>query len=113
RQMLTESVLLAAIGGAFGLLFAEWAEVALLRMVSAGNGQIPLDLHLDGKILAFTLGVSVLTGILFGLAPALRAARVDLNSVLKAASRGFSGTSSRIGRVPIGKVLVVAQVALS
>jgi len=113
RQMLTESILLAAIGGAVGLLFAEWAEIALLRMVSAGNGQVPLNLHPNGKILAFTLGVSVLTGILFGLAPALRAAHVDLNSVLKAAMRGSSGTSSRPGRVPIGRILVVAQVALS
>jgi predicted permease len=113
RQMLTESVLLAAIGGAIGLLFATWAEVALLRMVSAGSSQVPLNLHPNGNILAFTLGVSVLTGILFGLAPALRATRVDLNSVLKAAGRGFSGTTSRPGRMPIGKVLVVAQVALS
>jgi predicted permease len=113
RQMLTESVLLAAIGGAVGLLFAQWAEVALLRMVSAGNGQVPLDLHPDGKILAFTLSVSVLTGILFGLAPALRATHVDLNSVLKAAARVFSGTAARPGRMPIGKVLVIAQVALS
>lgn len=113
RQMLTESILLAAIGGAVGLLFAEWAEVALLRMVSAGNGPLPLDLHPNGKILAFTLGVSILTGVLFGLAPAFRAKRVDLNSVLKAAARGFSGASSRPGHLPIGKVLVVAQVALS
>ncbi|HEV2617568.1 MAG TPA: ABC transporter permease, partial [Candidatus Acidoferrales bacterium] len=113
RQMLTESILLAAIGGTVGLLFAGWAEVALLRMVSAGNAQVPLDLHPNAKIFVFTLGVSMLTGILFGLAPALRARRVDLNSVLKAAARGFSGTSSRPGRVPIGKVLVVAQVALS
>jgi predicted permease len=113
RQMLTESVLLAAIGGAVGLLFAEWAEVALLRMVSAGNGQVPLNLHPNARILAFTFGVSVLTGILFGIAPALRAKSVDLNSVLKAAARGFSGTSSHPGRMPIGKVLVVAQVALS
>jgi len=113
RQMLTESILLAAIGGAAGLLFAEWAEVALLHMVSAGSGQVSLDLHPNGKILAFTLGVSALTGILFGLAPALRARRVDLNSVLKAAGRGFSGSSSRPGRVPVGKVLVIAQVALS
>jgi predicted lysophospholipase L1 biosynthesis ABC-type transport system permease subunit len=113
RQMLTESVLLATIGGAVGLLFAEWAEVTLLRLVSAGSGQVPLDLNPNGKILAFTLGVSVLTGILFGLAPALRAARVELNSVLKAAARGFSSGSLRPGRMPIGKVLVVAQVALS
>jgi predicted permease len=113
RQMLTESILLATIGGAVGLLFAEWAEVALLHMVSAGAGQVPLDLHPNGKILAFTLGVSVLTGIVFGLAPAFRAMRVDLSSGLKAAARGFSGMSSRPGRMPIGKVLVVAQVALS
>lgn len=113
RQMLTESILLAVVGGVVGLLFAEWAEVALLRMVAAGNGPVPLALHPNGEILAFTLGVSVLTGILFGLAPALRAKRVDLNSVLKAAARGFSGTASRPGRVPVGKVLVVAQVALS
>jgi predicted permease len=113
RQMLTESISLAAIGGAVGFLFAGWAEVALLRMVSAGNARVPLDLHPNAKILVFTLGVSMLTGILFGLAPALRAMRVDLNSVLKAAGRGFSGASSRPGRVPIGKVLVVAQVALS
>ncbi len=114
RQMLTESVLLAAIGGAVGLLLAQWAEVALLHMVSAGNGPLPLDLHPDAKILLFTLGISVFTGILFGLAPAFRATRVDLNSVLKAAGRGFSGASSlRPGRVPLGKLLVVAQVALS
>ncbi|MGH9741515.1 MAG: ADOP family duplicated permease [Candidatus Acidiferrum sp.] len=113
RQMLAESILLAAIGGAVGLLFADWAEVALVRMVSAGAGQLPLDLHPNGKILAFTLGISVLTGILFGLAPAFRATRVDLNSVLKAAARGFSGASSRPGRMSIGKSLVVAQVALS
>ncbi|HLJ39853.1 MAG TPA: ABC transporter permease [Candidatus Acidoferrales bacterium] len=113
RQMLTESILLAAIGGAVGLLFADWAEVALLRMVSAGAGQVPLDLHPNAKILAFTFGVSVLTGILFGLAPAFRAMRVDLNSALKSAARGFSGDSSRPGRMPIGKSLVVVQVALS
>jgi predicted permease len=113
RQMLTESILLAAIGGTVGLLFAAWAEATLLRMVSAGNGEVPLDLHPSGRILAFTLGISVLTAILFGLAPALRATRVDLNSVLKSAARGFSGASSRPGHMPIGKVLVVAQVALS
>lgn len=113
RQMLTESLLLAIIGGAAGLLFAQWADAALLRMVSAGSGQLPLDLHPDGKILAFTLLVSVLTGVLFGLAPAFRAMRVNLNPILKAASRGATASASRPGRVPVGKVLVIAQVALS
>jgi len=113
RQMLTESILLAAIGGAVGLLFASWAQAALVRMVSTGTAPLPLDLHLSGQSLIFTLGISFLTGILFGLAPAFRASRVDLNSVLKAAGRGFSRTSSHSGRVPIGKALVVAQVTLS
>ena len=113
RQMITESLLVAVLGGAAGLLFAQWADAALLRMVSAGAGRLPLDLHISGKILAFTLFVSVLTGILFGLAPAFRAMRVDLNSILKAASRGATASSSRPGRIPVGKVLVIAQVALS
>jgi predicted permease len=113
RQVLTESILLATIGAAFGLLLAHWADAALLRLVSGGPNPIPLDVHLDSRILAFTLGVAVLTGILFGLAPALRAARVDLSSVLKGASRSIASSGSQAGRMPIGKILVVAQVTLS
>ncbi|MGH9410307.1 MAG: FtsX-like permease family protein, partial [Vicinamibacterales bacterium] len=113
RQVLTESVLLAAIGGAVGLLLAHWANTALLRMASSSSDQIRLDLHPDARILAFTLGVSLLTGVLFGLAPAFHATRVDLNSVLKGTSRSVAGTTARSGRVPAGKVLVIAQVALS
>ena len=113
RQVLTESILLAAIGGAVGLLLGRWADVALLRMVSSTSNQVRLDLHPDSTILAFTLGVSLLTGILFGLAPALQATRVDLNSVLKGTSRSVAGTTARSGGVPSGKILVIAQVALS
>ena len=113
RQVLTESILLATIGAAFGLLLAHWADAALLRLVSGGPNPIPLDVGLDSRVLAFTLGVTVLTGILFGLAPALRAARVDLSSVLKGTSRSIASSGSRAGRVPVGKILVVAQVALS
>jgi predicted permease len=113
RQVLTESILLAGIGGVVGLLLAHWADVALLRMVSSGATQVPLDICLSAKILAFTFGVSLLTGILFGIAPAFRSTRVDLESVLKGASRNVAGGGSRRGRVPIAKVLVVAQVALS
>src|SRR5579859_2066335 len=113
RQLLTESLLLSAIGGALGLLLAQWGDALLLRLVSAGDKPIPLDTHLDVRILGFTLGISVLTGFLFGLAPALRAARVDLNSILKGTSRAVVGGTSQSGRVPVGKILVVAQVAIS
>ena len=113
RQVLTESIVLAAISGAVGLLLAGWADTALLRMASSSSDQIRLDVHPDGRVLAFTLGVSLLTGILFGLVPAFHATRVDLNSVMRAASRGIAGTPARSGRVPTGKILVVVQVALS
>ena len=113
RQVLTESVLLASIGGAIGLLLAHWADTALLRMVSTSSDQIRLDLHPDARILGFTLGVSLLTGILFGIAPAFHATRADLNSVLKGTSRGVAGSTVHAGRVPTGKILVIAQVALS
>jgi len=111
RQLLTESILLAAVGGMIGLIFAQWADSVLLGLVSQRGRTIPLDVHPDAKILGFTLAVSLLTGILFGLAPAFRAARVDLNSILKANSRGVVGGSG--GRLSIGKILIVAQVALS
>lgn len=113
RQLLTESILLATIGGAFGLLLAHWTETVLIRLVSGGAGPIPLDVRLDSRVLMFTLCVAVLTGILFGLVPALRTARLDLNPTLKSTSRGIAGRSSQAGRVPVAKVLVVAQVALS
>ncbi|HEY2325136.1 MAG TPA: ABC transporter permease [Thermoanaerobaculia bacterium] len=109
RQVLTESILLAAIGGAVGLLLAQWADAALLQMVSTTSNQIRLDVHPDPAILAFTFGVSLLTGILFGIAPAFQATRVDL----KGTARGAASNTSRPGRVPAGKILVVAQVAVS
>jgi predicted permease len=109
RQVLTESILLAAIGGAVGLLLAQWADAALLRMVSTASNQVRLDVHPDPAILAFTFGVSLLTGILFGLMPAFQATRVDL----KGTARGVAGNAGRPGRVPAGKILVVAQVSLS
>lgn len=113
RQLLTESMLLAAAGAGLGLILAPWADTVLLRLVSSGPQAIPLNVQPDAKILAFTLGVALLTGVLFGLAPAYRASRVDLNDVLKGTSRGVVGGTARKGRAPIGKVLVVGQVALS
>jgi len=110
RQLLTESVLLAVAGGLGGLLFAFWGGDVLLTLVSTGTAPISLDLHPDIRILAFTGAVSLLTGILFGLAPALRATRVDLTPALKDSARSLSGGS---GRYRLGKVLIVVQVALS
>jgi predicted permease len=112
RQSMTESMLLALAGGATGLLLALWADAILLRLVSWDSAPIPLDLRPDARVLGFTLGVSLLTGILFGLAPAFRAARVDLIATLKGAAKGISG-GVRGGRTATGKLLVVAQVALS
>lgn len=113
RQLLTESVLLSACGGVVGLLLAQWAVHLLLRMVSSDPTPIPLDVHLDVVVLSFTLGVTLLTGILFGLAPALRATRLDLNQILRGSSRSISGSERGSGRLPMGKVLVGLQVAIS
>ena len=113
RQLLTESVLLAALGGMIGLMLAQWADAVLLQLVSQGPSPVPLDVRPDARILCFTLGISLFTGVLFGLAPAFRAALTDLNSVLRGSSRGIAGGIARGSRMPVGKILVVAQVALS
>jgi predicted permease len=110
RQLLTESVLLSLLGGLSGLLLASWGSDVLLVLVSSGTFPIFLDLHLDTRILAFTSAVSLLTGILFGLAPALRSTRVDLTPALKDSARSLSGSRVHHG---LGKMLIVTQVALS
>ena len=113
RQLVTESMLIAAIGGMFGLLIAWWGSLTLLRLAGGGPTPIPLDVHLDGRILAFTAILSIVTAVLFGVAPALRATRVELGTALRTQGRGVAGTAGRPGRLPLGKLLVVAQVALS
>lgn len=111
RQLLTESLLLSLIGAAAGLLFAQWASRLLVRYLSTGSrGGIWLDLGIDGRVLAFTVAVSVITGILFGVAPAWRAVRVDPQQAMKAGGRGVVRGE---GRHSVGKALVVGQVALS
>jgi predicted permease len=109
RQLLTESVLLAALGGSVGVLFALWGKRALLALTDKNTGILPneVDLNLNWRVLAFTLVVSLLTGVFFGLAPAWRATRLDLATSLKQ-SRRTTGAVSRLG-----KGLIVAQVALS
>ena len=109
RQVLTESVLFAALGGLLGFLFAIWGSDALARVASSGPNPVSLDVHHDARILGFTAGLSLAIGILFGLAPAMRATRTDLNSVLK-----DSSAQVRSGRGPGFKgILVVLQVSLS
>lgn len=110
RQLLTESVLLSFVGGLFGLLLAHWGSRALLLMLPLGPGgadSLALDVRLDAMVLTFSVAVSVATGLLFGLAPALRATRADLASRLRETA---TNTTSRL---TLGRALIAAQVALS
>jgi putative ABC transport system permease protein len=109
RQLLTESVLLSTAGGVLGLLLATWAIPALLAMAPEGL-PLPEGVGIDGAVLAFTLGVSLLTGLLFGLLPALQSSRPNLQGSLKvSASRATSGPGGNRTR----KLLVVSEVALA
>jgi predicted permease len=110
RQLLTESVLLAALGAMAGIVFARWGTSLLIGLLSRGQLPVSLDVGLDGRVLAFTLGVAILTGLLFGLAPSWRATRIDPQAALKANGRGVAEGHSRF---TIGKALVVGQIALS
>ncbi|MGH9851103.1 MAG: ADOP family duplicated permease [Blastocatellia bacterium] len=109
RQLLTESLLLAGLGGALGLLFAWWSSHFLLALVASGRNPVSLNVTLDARVLTFTVAASLLAAILFGLAPAWRATDVDLTPALKDSSRSAEG-GARLG---LGKSLVVMQVALS
>lgn len=110
-QLLTESILLAFAGGACGLLAANWGTRALLTLGSMGREKVQasLDLH----VLGFTAGVSLLTGVLFGLIPALRSLKLDVGPVLKESSGTQSATVGKGAGWNWGKALVVSQVALS
>ena len=111
RQLLTESVLLALCGGLLGVLLAQWGATLLVR-TSFGAGTVrAFDIHPDAHMLAFTAGVCLLAGILFGLAPALRALGIPVSSTLKEGARG--GTATGSAKWSTGKVLVAAQVTLS
>jgi predicted permease len=114
RQLLTENLVLAALGGTLGFGFAVWGSKMLLRLAAGGAGTVPLDVRLDVRILAFTALITGATALLFGLIPALRATRVELAATLRAHSRGVTGgLLGAPGRLGVGKMLVVFQVALS
>jgi predicted permease len=113
RQLLTESILLAFAGGACGLLMAAWARQALLRLSLGPSGGDALDASLDLRVLLFTAGICLITGILFGLIPAIRALKFEVAPTLKSSSIIQSGMGTRTTGGNWGKALVVSQVALS
>jgi len=113
RQLLTESILLALLGGAAGLLIAE-ASLYVVRTMNPGNIPRLEDIELSGTVLLFTFGISLVTGILFGLVPVWRATRVNLNNSLKAGGRsGQSDGGLQLRRHRLRGLLVVSELSLS
>ena len=108
RQLLTEGLLLSALGGALGLLFARWGTGALLSFLPQGRIPTVLEIKPDLRMLGFTLGVTLLTGLLFGLAPALQATRPNLVPALKNETVVVGNR-----RWELRRLLVILQVALS
>jgi putative ABC transport system permease protein len=109
RQLLTESLLLSALGGGLGLLIAQWGTEALVKAVPQNIPRIS-TIQLDASVLGFTLLVSLATGVIFGLVPAWQASHVDLNSSLKSGTRTGGGGEGK-GRVR--NALIMAEVALA
>jgi len=110
RQLMTESLLLALVGAALGLLLAQFLGSLVVSFLSTQNDPTLVRIEPDWRVLAFTVGLAGLTCVLFGLAPALRAARTDVGLVLKAAARGATAGK---GKLSLRRVLVAGQVALS
>lgn len=110
RQLLTESLTLAVLGGAAGLVMALWGGAALVTLLSGGRAAT-VDLALDWRVAAFGFGLTVLTGVGFGLLPALRLSRPELIDAMKSGGRVIG--AGRRGRFPLVKVLVGVQVATS
>src|SRR5262249_39093173 len=107
RQLLTESILLAIAGGSAGLLFAAWGTRAALNVLPATLPRME-QVGIDGQVLAFTAGITLLAGILFGLVPALKNSRGDLQNTLKQGGRGAIGSRYRTQ-----DIFVVAEMGLA
>jgi putative ABC transport system permease protein len=110
RQLLTESLLIAIAGGTAGIALAWWCLRVMVGAIPPSQGMLGLAGRLDFRVLWFAVALSLATSVLFGLAPALRATRVDLHSTLKEQGSSVSGGRSN---VELRKVLIVAQVALT
>lgn len=109
RQLLTESVMLALLGGVLGVLLAVWGLKALAALHPANLPRLD-EVHLDPRVLAFTAALSILTGLLFGLAPALHASRPNLTGMLKEGGRGGSPGRAHSG---FHNILVTVEVAVA
>jgi predicted permease len=110
RQLLTESILVSLIGAAVGVLFARWATRLIVAMMATPRTPAVFDLHPDWRVLLFTCGAAVFTGILFGLLPAFRATRADLGVSLRERAQNLRGSEPRAGAA---RLLLALQVALS
>src|ERR1700722_10911477 len=115
RQLLTESVVLALAGGALGVLFAIWGIEFLTALMANGEDNFTLRADLNWHVLGVTLGLSLFTGLLFGLAPAVQAVRIDLTPALKSARSSAPRASFGRGwrRIGLSRILVASQVAIS
>jgi putative ABC transport system permease protein len=107
RQLLTESIFLASIGAVFGVLLANWGTSFIAYQLPDGIPRLN-EAHVDARVMIFTLGISIITGVLFGLAPSLQASRLNLTESLKEGDRSSSGNRQRLR-----SVLVVCEVALT
>jgi predicted permease len=110
RQLMTESLLLAIVGGVTGLALASWTLAVIVKSIPESVGASGLTAQLDYRVLIFACAISLLTGVFFGLAPAIRATRADLQSVLKDQGAGVSGGKAN---VRVRKSLLVSQIALT
>jgi predicted permease len=110
RQVLTESLMVAALGGALGTLVASVGTGVLVSLVAGGGSDVALGSYSDTRVFLFTTAITLATGLLFGLAPALRATHVDVSRTLAASVRGAGGGRAAVST---GRVLVISQVALS
>ncbi|HLW97068.1 MAG TPA: ABC transporter permease [Candidatus Acidoferrales bacterium] len=111
RQLLTESILLAGLGGALGLLMATWATRALIQTLPAALPRSN-EISLDARVLIFTMALSLFAGIIFGLAPALKTSRADLQEILKESGRGGSGARHRLQGIFVAGEVAMALVLL-
>jgi len=114
RQLLTESLIMAVAGGLLGIVFAYVGASSLAAFLSSNRySPLEINVHPDWRVLGFTMAITTLTGILFGLAPALRSTRINVAPALKESAVSPPGTALIGRRFGVGNVLVVAQVALS